>query len=127
MPPGREFCVGVVGDGSLIRIEVRDSGGGDPEIVRGPAEECGGRGLRIVSALADDFGVVRRTPVRPCGRCSNAVFRPHRRFVMEAGERARLDAYFARIASRFSPAERPAAFLITHLLACVTDLRAVLR
>ncbi|WP_030608120.1 adenosylhomocysteinase [Streptomyces achromogenes] len=55
---------------------------------------------------------------------------------MEAGERARLEAYFARIASHFSPPERPAAFLITHLLperpafvrgvACVTDLRAVL-
>ncbi|WLW54956.1 adenosylhomocysteinase [Streptomyces sp. YU58] len=55
---------------------------------------------------------------------------------MEATERARLDAYFGRIASRFAPAERPAAFLITHLLperpsfvrgvAEVTDLRAVL-
>ncbi|MFF9001435.1 ATP-binding protein [Streptomyces achromogenes] len=64
VPPGREFCVGVVGDGSLIRVEVRDSGGGDPEIVRPPAEECGGRGLRIVSALADDFGVTRQNPAK---------------------------------------------------------------
>ncbi|MEV0318863.1 adenosylhomocysteinase [Streptomyces sp. NPDC050658] len=55
---------------------------------------------------------------------------------METSERARLDAYFGRIASRFVPAERPAAFLITHLLperpafvrgvAGVTELRAVL-
>ncbi|MFI0190622.1 ATP-binding protein [Streptomyces sp. NPDC017082] len=62
VPPGREFRVGVVGDGSLIRVEVRASGGGDPEIVRGTAEECGGRGLRIVSALADDLGVTRQNP-----------------------------------------------------------------
>ncbi|WP_329146887.1 NAD-binding protein [Streptomyces niveus] len=55
---------------------------------------------------------------------------------METFERARLDAYFSRIASRFTPAERPAAFLITHLLperpafvrgvGAVTELRAVL-
>ncbi|WP_181795050.1 ATP-binding protein [Streptomyces sp. WELS2] len=62
VPPGREFCVGVVGGDSLIRIEVRDSGGGDPEIVRGPAEGCGGRGLHIASSLADGFGVTRQNP-----------------------------------------------------------------
>ncbi|GAA2217576.1 hypothetical protein GCM10010360_36270 [Streptomyces nogalater] len=45
VPPGREFCVGAVGSDSLIRIEVRDSGGGDPEIVRGPAEGCGAGGF----------------------------------------------------------------------------------
>ncbi|MFF4233551.1 adenosylhomocysteinase [Streptomyces sp. NPDC001820] len=55
---------------------------------------------------------------------------------METFERARLDAYFGRIAARFAPAERPASFLITHLLperpafvrgvAGVTELRAVL-
>ncbi|MDT3399013.1 NAD(P)-dependent oxidoreductase [Streptomyces sp. B1866] len=55
---------------------------------------------------------------------------------MEAFERARLDAYFGRIAARFAPDERPASFLITHLLperpafvrgvAGVSDLRAVL-
>lgn len=55
---------------------------------------------------------------------------------MEAFERAHLDAYFGRIAARFAPTERPAGFLITHLLperpafvrgvASVTDLRAVL-
>ncbi|AQU68034.1 adenosylhomocysteinase [Streptomyces niveus] len=55
---------------------------------------------------------------------------------MEAFEQARLDAYFGRVASRFMPTRRPAAFLITHLLperpafvrgvAGVTELRAVL-
>ncbi|WP_432191126.1 adenosylhomocysteinase [Streptomyces sp. bgisy027] len=56
---------------------------------------------------------------------------------METSERARLDAYFGRIASRFAPpAEPPVALLITHLLperpafvrgvAAVTDLRTVL-
>ncbi|MET7620955.1 adenosylhomocysteinase [Streptomyces sp. NPDC005408] len=55
---------------------------------------------------------------------------------MENFERARLDAYFGRIASRFAPIEQPAAFLITHLLperpafvrgvAGVTELRSVL-
>ncbi|ALO93836.1 adenosylhomocysteinase [Streptomyces hygroscopicus subsp. limoneus] len=55
---------------------------------------------------------------------------------MEASERARLDAYFTRVTAHFSPSQRPAAFLITHLLperpafvravAGATDLRAVL-
>ena len=55
---------------------------------------------------------------------------------MESFERARLDAYFGKIAARFRPEERPASFLVTHLLperpsfvraiATVSDLRAVL-
>ncbi|WP_432036984.1 adenosylhomocysteinase [Streptomyces cucumeris] len=35
---------------------------------------------------------------------------------MEQFERARLDAYFARIVDTFAPIERPSSFLITHLL-----------
>ncbi|GAA3007056.1 adenosylhomocysteinase [Streptosporangium longisporum] len=35
---------------------------------------------------------------------------------MEAFERARLDAYFAKIAARFVPDERVTSFLVTHLL-----------
>ncbi|MGD6762029.1 adenosylhomocysteinase [Streptomyces sp. BH097] len=35
---------------------------------------------------------------------------------MEQFERARLDSYFERIADVFAPTERPASFLITHLL-----------
>jgi adenosylhomocysteinase len=55
---------------------------------------------------------------------------------MEQFERARLDSYFARIADTFAPAEKPSAFLITHLLperpafvravGITTNLRAVL-
>ncbi|MGY5133405.1 adenosylhomocysteinase [Streptomyces nigrescens] len=36
---------------------------------------------------------------------------------MESFERARLDAYFAKIASQFAPTEWPTSFLVTHLLA----------
>ncbi|MGY1436494.1 adenosylhomocysteinase [Streptomyces reniochalinae] len=35
---------------------------------------------------------------------------------MEQFERATLDAYFHRIATTFQPADRPASFLVTHLL-----------
>lgn len=35
---------------------------------------------------------------------------------MESFERARLDAYFARIAAQFNPVEQTASFLVTHLL-----------
>ncbi|MER8056965.1 MULTISPECIES: adenosylhomocysteinase [unclassified Streptomyces] len=55
---------------------------------------------------------------------------------MEQFERARLNSYFARIAHAFVPAEKPSAFLITHLLperpsfvravGIGADLRAVL-
>lgn len=62
VPPGREFSLRLVADGSLIRIEVRDSGDGIPQVGRGGVNDCGGRGLRLVLALADDFGV---TPCPP--------------------------------------------------------------
>ncbi|MFF2850211.1 adenosylhomocysteinase [Streptomyces sp. NPDC058001] len=55
---------------------------------------------------------------------------------METSERARLDAYFARVAKEFTPATVPSALLVTHLLAerpafvnavgKVANLRAVL-
>ncbi|WP_326697980.1 NUDIX hydrolase [Streptomyces sp. NBC_01754] len=55
---------------------------------------------------------------------------------MESFERARLDAYFTKIAARFLPPERAASLLITHLLAerpsfvravaSLSDVRAVL-
>jgi adenosylhomocysteinase len=55
---------------------------------------------------------------------------------VESFERAQLDAFFARVVRRFTAAERPSAFLITHLLAerpsfvravaSLADLRAVL-
>ncbi|KUL32088.1 ATP-binding protein [Streptomyces regalis] len=62
VPPGREFCLTVITEGSLVRVEVRDSGGGRPEAAQKRADDCGGWGLRLVTALADDFGVTAHSP-----------------------------------------------------------------
>ncbi|MET7362626.1 ATP-binding protein [Streptomyces sp. NPDC005562] len=62
VPPGREFCLRLVVEGTLVRIEVRDSGGGCPEVPPQSVEELGGRGLFLASALGDDFGVIAHTP-----------------------------------------------------------------
>ncbi|GHD99009.1 ATP-binding protein [Streptomyces alanosinicus] len=62
VPPGREFCLMLVADGPLIRVEVRDSGGGHPHVVQQGADGCRGRGLLLVTAFADDFGVVVHNP-----------------------------------------------------------------
>lgn len=58
VPPGREFCVKLTTDGDLLRIEVRDSGDGYPEVRSPSVHESTGRGLRLVKELADDCGVV---------------------------------------------------------------------
>lgn len=71
VPPGREFCLSLIGDGSSIRVEVRDSGSGWPRVPESGPEQLGGRGLSIVMALADSFGV---TPHQP-GKTVWAVFR----------------------------------------------------
>ncbi|MFJ9681135.1 ATP-binding protein [Streptomyces sp. NPDC101194] len=57
VPPGREFCVGLHRSQQLVRLEVRDSGSGQPMVQHPDDDACSGRGLRIVSELADDFGV----------------------------------------------------------------------
>ncbi|MFJ3504567.1 ATP-binding protein [Streptomyces sp. NPDC090135] len=57
VPTGREFCLRMTADDLTVRIELRDSGGGHPRVVQGGTDDCGGRGLRLVSALADAFGV----------------------------------------------------------------------
>lgn len=62
VPPGREFCLSVVADGSLVRVEVRDSGDGYPHVLHPGTEECRGRGLLLVTSVADDFGVVVHKP-----------------------------------------------------------------
>ncbi|MGW5047635.1 ATP-binding protein [Streptomyces griseoluteus] len=62
VPPGREFLLALTGDGPAIRVEVRDSGGGMPVVGAGGLDECGGRGLLLVQALADDFGVTPHNP-----------------------------------------------------------------
>ena len=57
VPSGREFCVQLVVDGALVRIEVRDSGRGCPEVRSPDSAQVTGRGLHLVRQLADDFGI----------------------------------------------------------------------
>lgn len=71
VPPGREFSLRLIADGLIIRVEVRDSGDGTPQVGRGEVEDPGGRGLRLVMALADDFGI---TPCPP-GKTVWTVFK----------------------------------------------------
>ncbi|MFE6189185.1 ATP-binding protein [Streptomyces sp. NPDC056465] len=62
VPPGRGFLVRLrlVGEGRELLVEVHDSGGGVP-MVREPCGESG-RGLMLVDALADRWGVGERDP-----------------------------------------------------------------
>lgn len=63
VPPGRGFRLYVfqAEDGG-VRVEVHDSGDGHPA-ARAPGVEAEtGRGLLLVSALADDWGVGERDP-----------------------------------------------------------------
>ncbi|MFI2293089.1 ATP-binding protein [Streptomyces niveus] len=61
VPPGRGYRLQLLllADG-VFRIEVHDSGGGRPS-VREPYGESG-RGLMLVAALADKWGVGERDP-----------------------------------------------------------------
>ncbi len=66
VPPGRGFLLRLLPlpyDGG-VRVEVHDSGGGVPAVpqedTREPGE--GGRGLLLVSELADKWGVGERDP-----------------------------------------------------------------
>jgi anti-sigma regulatory factor (Ser/Thr protein kinase) len=53
-----DFVVTIEQVGRQIRIEVTDGGSGEPR-PRTPAhDELSGRGLRIVEALSDDWGVI---------------------------------------------------------------------
>ncbi|MEW2257544.1 ATP-binding protein [Streptomyces sp. NPDC047869] len=64
VPPGRGFLLRLRYDGAVVRAEAHDSGAGVPRIVEeagGDGQE-GGRGLLLVSALADKWGVGTRAP-----------------------------------------------------------------
>ncbi|WP_327317045.1 ATP-binding protein [Streptomyces sp. NBC_01235] len=58
VPPGRQFLLFLRYDGRVLRLEVHDSGPGVPRIV-GERDE-GGRGLVLVAALSDRWGVRER-------------------------------------------------------------------
>ncbi|WP_334665074.1 ATP-binding protein [Streptomyces cyaneofuscatus] len=57
VPPGREFAVRLDLTDDLVRLEVRDSGDGRPEIQHVDESNCSGRGLFLVGKLAVDFGI----------------------------------------------------------------------
>lgn len=64
VPPGRGFQVSVWPPaGGVLRLEVHDSGDGWPRVRTGagPVDEAG-RGLLLVEALADKWGVGERSP-----------------------------------------------------------------
>ena len=60
VPSGRQFRVYLRYDGHVLRVEVHDSGGGVPHIDKAGDGDEGGRGLLLVDALADKWGVRER-------------------------------------------------------------------
>ena len=58
VPPGRQLRLLLRYDGRVLRVEVHDSGGGVPRVVHDGDE--GGRGLLLVAALSDGWGVRER-------------------------------------------------------------------
>ncbi len=62
-PPGRGLLLRLRhGDAGTLRIEVHDSGGGHPRNPDPGGEEESGRGLLLVEALSDHWGVTPRHP-----------------------------------------------------------------
>ncbi len=66
VPPGRGYRLWLAlgAEDGLLRVEVHDSGDGEPRLPEpgGAADEESGRGLLLVSALADKWGVGERVP-----------------------------------------------------------------
>jgi anti-sigma regulatory factor (Ser/Thr protein kinase) len=68
VPPGRGFALHLrLGEDGVLRVEVHDSGSGEP-FVKAPNvdkpedQDEWGRGLLLVSAVADAWGVAERVP-----------------------------------------------------------------
>ncbi|MEU0855770.1 ATP-binding protein [Streptomyces griseofuscus] len=61
VPPGRGFLLRLCHEAALVRVEVHDSGTGVPAVAH-PTLDEGGRGLLLVSALSDKWGVGQRSP-----------------------------------------------------------------
>ncbi|MER5441955.1 ATP-binding protein [Streptomyces sp. NPDC002790] len=63
VPPGRGFRLHIeLGGDGVLRIEVHDSGPGTVHEGEAGPEEEHGRGLHLVAALADKWGVGERDP-----------------------------------------------------------------
>lgn len=60
--PGHGFLVKIEADDDFVHLEVHDSRGERPEIRHPQATDTSGRGLLIVEALSDYWGVKRRRP-----------------------------------------------------------------
>jgi two-component sensor histidine kinase len=58
VPPGRQLRLLLRNEGRVLVVEVHDSGPGVPHVVHDADE--GGRGLLLVSALSDKWGVRER-------------------------------------------------------------------
>ena len=56
---GTEFELAIEAD-TQIRIEVQDSGPGEPMLLSPPHSAATGRGLQIVDKLADEWGITPR-------------------------------------------------------------------
>lgn len=62
VPPGRQLRLLLRFDGRTLVVEVHDSGPGEPRIVHdGDEGDEGGRGLLLVAALSEGWGVRERS------------------------------------------------------------------
>ncbi|MGW3953078.1 ATP-binding protein [Streptomyces sp. NPDC004752] len=61
--PGHGFLVKLDADEDVVRLEVHDSRRQHPEARQAAGTDTSGRGLILVNALADGWGVEDRTPV----------------------------------------------------------------
>ncbi|MBT2528482.1 ATP-binding protein [Streptomyces sp. ISL-99] len=62
VPPGRGYQLRLLLYGQTLRIEVHDSGDGLPHLRKPARDGESGRGLLLVAALADRWGVGERDP-----------------------------------------------------------------
>lgn len=60
-PRDRDFLVRVATRDGVVRIEVHDAGDAAPRVCAPAHDDDHGRGLLVVAALADDWGVCDRT------------------------------------------------------------------